>query len=103
MARNGISSSRISTIRGLLNPRYLLNYSRMFAFYEERTLSRDIVELKVTHPTLTDDRLFIIMKKANPRVSDSTILNAISATKKKFNPSLVTPEMQRELDEWDAF
>ncbi len=36
-------------------------------------------------------------------MSDATILNSICATKKKFNPSLVTAEMQREQDAWDAF
>ncbi len=101
--RNNMSSSKISLGRGLLNPRTLLNLSRMFDDYEEKTLFRSIIQLKAAHPALTDDRLFQIMKRANPHARDGVILDAICATKKKYDPSLVTPEMRQELDDWDAF
>ncbi len=103
MTRSIISPSKISLGRGLLNPRTLLNLPRMFDYYEERTLFRVIIQLKSAHPALTDDHIFKILKRANPRARDNAILDAICATKKKYDPSLVTPEMRQELDEWDAF
>jgi len=62
-----------------------------------------VSQLKQSHPTILDDRLFKLMKKANPSTDDITILNAIYKTKKKYDPSMITPEMKKMLDEWDAF
>jgi|WetSurMetagenome_2_1015567.scaffolds.fasta_scaffold12243_4 uncharacterized protein YwgA len=61
-----------------------------------------IVYLKTQNPELTDDNLFVRLKRLKPHLTDGERTIGITRAKELlFKPEYLTEEIAKEMDEWD--
>ena len=62
-----------------------------------------IVYLKTQNPELTEDDLFVRLKRLKPHLTDGERTIGITRAKELlFKPEYLTKEIAKEMDEWDS-
>ena len=81
---------RIKSCRGLLEDQSLMEATSTAIFFMRQK------------PDITEDNLFMSLKRLKPHIGDSDRVVGITKAKELlFKPEYLTEEIKREMDEWD--